>query len=68
MLETIQGVYGDVWFLMNGETILYITTDGTLKVRGDVIAYATLPSPPQNRVLHENRQRQSLLTDFYHKI
>jgi hypothetical protein len=50
MLETIKGPQGDIWFVVDGKTVLYIDSNGTLNVKGDVIAFnKNLPTPPTKK-------------------
>ena len=46
MLETICGENGQIWFVVNGKCIMYMSENGTLHVEGDVVAFAKLPPIP----------------------
>jgi hypothetical protein len=47
MIETIEGPQGELWFVVNGKTVLYIDSNGVLSVRGDIIACNNnIPPPP----------------------
>lgn len=64
MLETVEGSNGDVWFVFNGKSILYIDEYGSLTVSGDIISNGNIPSIPLSPL---NNNKQSFITDYYNK-
>ncbi len=47
MIETIEGSQGEIWFVVDGRTVMYIDSKGVLSVKGDVIAFNNnIPPPP----------------------
>lgn len=45
-LRITQDSTGNVWFIVNNKTMLYMSNDGSLHVQGDVICFTQLPDPP----------------------
>ena len=54
MIETIEGSQGEIWFVVNGRTVMYIDSYGVLSVKGDVIAVNNNIPPPPTK---ENTQK-----------
>lgn len=64
-MNIIENEHGDVWFVSNNKTILYIDRNGTLYAKGDVVGYSgdKIPPIPKN---DENNQKR--LTDYFATI
>jgi hypothetical protein len=51
MIETIEGSQGEIWFVVNGRTVMYIDSNGVFSVKGDVIAFNNnIPPPPTKEI------------------
>ena len=47
MFEHIESLNGEVWLIKNKKVILYISSEGDLHIKGNVITNSELPKIPK---------------------
>ena len=64
-MEIISNEQGDTWFLVNGKVLMYMSNQGMLHVKSDVIAYSTDFPPPPAHPPSSDGLKQCTITEMY---